>query len=183
MGRCGLRPMIPARLFPEIAMANGYVKLMDGLYFTCVFIASSALTIMSVIIAWGVFTRYVLGSGSFWPEPISIFLAIQLTFYGAAACYRADTHIRLRMLTNFLPPALHPWQDKLVDLLMAGICLFMVIWGSSLVKTTYFQAYPEFQYIRVGVAYSAIPIAGLITLLFVVEKAFNISSSKVAKGG
>jgi len=164
-------------------MTNGYVKLMDVLYFMCVFIASTALAIMSVIITWGVFTRYVLGSGSFWPEPISIFLAIQLTFYGAAACYRAGTHIRLRMFTDRLPPALHHWQNKLVHLLMAGICLFMVIWGSSLVQTTFFQSYPEFQYIRVGVAYSAIPIGGLITFLFVIEKAFNISSSKVAKEG
>jgi TRAP-type C4-dicarboxylate transport system permease small subunit len=57
------------------------------------------------------------------------------------------------------------WQGHLVDLLMATICLFMVTHGASLVKTTYFQAYPEFQYIRVGVAYSAIPIAGLITLM------------------
>ncbi len=164
-------------------MANGYVKLMDVLYSICVLIASIALAIMSVIIAWGVFTRYVLGSGSFWPEPISIFLAIQLTFYGAAACYRAGTHIRLRMFTDLLPPVLQPWQNNLVHLLMAGICLFMVIWGGSLVQTTYFQTYPEFQYIRVGVSYSAIPIGGLITLLFVIEKAFNISTSRVAKEG
>jgi TRAP-type C4-dicarboxylate transport system permease small subunit len=164
-------------------MINGYVKLMDVLYFICVFIASIALAIMSVIITWGVFTRYVLGSGSFWPEPISIFLAIQLTFYGAAACYRAGTHIRLRMFMDLLPPALHQWQNKLVDLLMAGICLFMIIWGGSLVQTTYFQSYPEFQYIRVGVAYSAIPIGGLITFLFVIEKTFNLSSSKVAMEG
>ena len=164
-------------------MTNAYVKLMDVLYFICVFIASTALAIMSVIISWGVFTRYVLGSGSFWPEPISIFLAIQLTFYGAAACYRAGTHIRLRMLTDRLPPALNQWQNKLVHLLMAGICLFMVIWGGSLVKTTYFQSYPEFQYIRVGVAYSAIPIGGLITFLFVIEKAFNLSSTTVTKEG
>ena len=162
-------------------MINIYVKLMDVFYFICVVIASIALAIMSVIITWGVFTRYVLGSGSFWPEPISIFLAIQLTFYGAAACYRAGTHIRLRMFSDLLPPAWQQWQTKLVDLLMAGICLFMIIWGGSLVKTTYFQSYPEFQYIRVGVAYSAIPIAGLITFLFVIEKAFNLSSAKVTK--
>ena len=162
-------------------MINGYLKLMDILYFVCVCIAAVALAIMSVIITWGVFTRYVLGSGSFWPEPISIFLAIQLTFYGAAACYRAGTHIRLRMVTDLLPAALQQWQKKIVDLLMAGICLFMIIWGGSLVKTTYFQSYPEFQYIRVGVAYSAIPIAGLITFLFVIEKAFNLSSINVAK--
>ena len=153
-------------------MARGYTRLMDVLYFICVFIAGSAMVIMSVIIAWGVFTRYVLGSGSFWPEPISIFLAIQLTFYGAAACYRAGTHISLKMFVEMLPTPLKRWQRHLVDLLMAMICLFMVTYGASLVKTTYFQAYPEFQYIRVGVAYSAIPIAGLITLLFVVEKVF-----------
>ncbi len=163
-------------------MANGYVKLMDVLYFICVFIAGTALVIMSSIISWGVFTRYVLGSGSFWPEPISIFLAIQLTFYGAAACYRAGTHIWLRMFVELLPPAWRRWQHQFVHLLMAGISLFMVAFGASLVKTTYFQSYPEFQYIRVGVAYSAIPIAGLITLLFVIENAFIKSSSKIDKG-
>ncbi|CAB1063303.1 hypothetical protein D1BOALGB6SA_8086 [Olavius sp. associated proteobacterium Delta 1] len=164
-------------------MSNGYVKLMDVLYFICVFIAGTALVIMSTIIAWGVFTRYVLGSGSFWPEPISIFLAIQLTFYGAAACYRVGAHISLKMFVDLLPPLLKRWQGHFVDLLMATICLFMVTYGASLVKTTYFQAYPEFQYIRVGVAYSAIPIAGLITLLFVIEKAFIRPSLEAAKEG
>ena len=164
-------------------MSNGYVKLMDVLYFICVFIAGGALVIMSTIIAWGVFTRYALGSGSFWPEPISIFLAIQLTFYGAAACYRAGTHISLKMFVNLLPAFLQRWQRYIVDLLMATICLFMVSYGASLVKTTYFQAYPEFQYIRVGVAYSAIPIAGLITLLFVIEKVFFKPSLEPAGEG
>lgn len=158
-------------------MINGYIKVMDVLYLICVLIASVALSIMSVIIFWGVFTRYVLGSGSFWPEPISIFLAIQLTFYGAAACYRSNSHISVKMFMDLLPQALQKIQKKSVDLLMAGISLFMIIWGSSLVKTTYFQSYPEFQYIKVGVAYSAIPIGGLITFLFVIEKFFNISPS------
>ena len=87
------------------------------------------------------------------------------------------------MFVNILPPLLKRWQRHLVDLLMAMICLFMVTYGASLVKTTYFQAYPEFQYIRVGVAYSAIPIGGLITLLFVIEKVFIRPSSKAAKEG
>ena len=164
-------------------MTSRYIKLMDVLYFICVFIAGGALSIMSLIIAWGVFTRYVLKSGSFWPEPISTFLAIQLTFYGAAACYRAGTHISLKMFTDMLPAPLKRLQVHVVDLLMAGICLFMVIYGASLVKTTYFQAYPEFEYIRVGVAYSAIPIGGLITLLFVIEKVFIRSALNAAKEG
>ena len=162
-------------------MTSRYIKLMDVLYLICVLIAGGALFIMSMIIAWGVFTRYVLQSGSFWPEPISIFLAIQLTFYGAAACYRAGTHISLKMFAEMLPAPLKRWQRHVVDSLMAAICLFMVTYGASLVKTTYFQASPEFEYIRVGVAYSAIPIGGLITLLFVIEKVFFRPSLNAAR--
>ncbi len=153
------------------------------LYWLCVTIAAVAIVIMCVIITWGVFTRYVLGTGSFWPEPISIFLAIQFTFYGAAACYRAGTHIRLNMFVKMLPAALKRWQGYFAHLLMAAISLFMVTYGASLVRTTYFQSYPEFQYIRVGVAYSAIPIAGLITLLFVIEKVFFSPKPAAKKEG
>ena len=55
---------------------------------------------------------------------------------------------------------------------MAGIAVFMVYYGISLTNTTWFQAYPEFIYIRVGFVYSAIPGSGFITLLFVIESAF-----------
>ena len=164
-------------------MTTSYVKLMNMLYYVCVFIAATAIVVMCTIITWGVFTRYVLGTGSFWPEPISIFLAIQFTFYGAAACYRANTHITLKMFVERAPKGLQHWQKHFEYLLMGGISLFMVTYGASLVKTTYFQSYPEFQYIRVGVAYSAIPIAGLVTLLFVIEKAFFTSRSKSGKEG
>jgi TRAP-type C4-dicarboxylate transport system permease small subunit len=46
--------------------------------------------------------------------PISIFLAIQLTFYGAAACYRAGAHISLKMFVDLLPPLLKRWQVQLL---------------------------------------------------------------------
>lgn len=167
----------------NIMAKQAYIKVMDVLYWLCVALAALAIVIMCVIISWGVFTRYVLGTGAFWPEPISIFLAIQFTFYGAAACYRAGTHIQLTMFIERLPPFLKPVQTYFMHILMAGISLFMVTYGASLVKTTYFQSYPEFQYIRVGVAYSAIPIAGLVTLLFVVEKAFFQAQPTISKEG
>ena len=95
---------VPDWLAAHTAMTTlGALKLMFVAY------GAIGIAVQSVIIAWGVFTRYVLGSGSFWPEPISIFLAIQLTFYGAAACYRAGTHISLKMFVDLLPPFLKRW--------------------------------------------------------------------------
>ena len=48
----------------------------------------------------------------------------------------------------------------------------MIVWGISLSHTTWFQSYPEFQYVKVGLVYTAIPGAGLVTFLFVIETLF-----------
>ena len=52
---------------------------------------------------------------------------------------------------------------------MGLIAVLMVIYGASLAHTTWFQSYPEFEYVKVGLVYSAIPGSGLVTLLFVIE--------------
>ena len=70
--------------------AKGWLRMaMDALYRLCVVIAGGALVLISAVIPWGVFTRYVLNSAASWPEPMAILLTIVLTFFGAAACYRA----------------------------------------------------------------------------------------------
>lgn len=161
-------------------MRAGFRSAMDTLYWLCIGIAGVGIAVQSVIIAWGVFTRYVLGAGSFWPEPIAIFIAIQVTFYGAAACYRANAHIALDTLTRRLPAAAARGLDLLILALMAGISVFMVWYGASLVQKTFFQSYPEFQYIRVGAVYTAIPMGGLITLLFVIERALGLAPADTA---
>lgn len=58
---------------------------------------------------------------------------------------------------------------------MAAISLFMIWYGVSLAQKTFFQSYPGFQYIRVGAVFSTIPAGGLITLLFVIEKALGVA--------
>jgi TRAP-type C4-dicarboxylate transport system permease small subunit len=156
-------------------MRQAYRRAMDALYWLCIGIAGIGIAVQSLIIAWGVFTRYVLGIGSFWPEPISIFLAIQVTFYGAAACYRAGAHIALTTLSERLPAVPRRALDWFGLLVMAAISVFMIWKGISLVQKTFFQSYPEFQYIRVGSVYTAIPMGGLITLLFVIEKALGVA--------
>lgn len=151
-------------------MRDRYVAAMDKLYMACMLLCCFSVVVMTILIASGVFARYVLHVGAFYAEPMSIFLAIQLTFYGAAACYRANVHLRLEIVENALPPVLGRALRVGIDLLMAGISIFMVVFGVKLVDATLFQVYPEFEYVRVGVVYSAIPLGGLATLLFVIER-------------
>jgi TRAP-type C4-dicarboxylate transport system permease small subunit len=104
-------------------MEASYVRLMDRLYLASIWFAGTAITLMCLIIPWGVFTRYVLGTGSQWPEPIAILLMMVFTFIGAAAAYRAGAHIAVDMFTEPLPAALKRPLARLVDLLMALACL------------------------------------------------------------
>ena len=156
-------------------MFKRYTQFLNILYIICISIGAISISVMSLIITYGVFTRYVLGTGSFWPEPISIFLMIQFTFYGAVACYRTDHHIGVALLSTLLPEKWKIAQEYLIHLLMLGVSVFMVFYGIELVKVTLFQSYPEFEYIKVGVAYSPIPIGGAVMFLFAIEKLILIS--------
>ena len=146
-----------------------YVRIMDKLYLLCIVIAATAIVAMTCLIFVGVIMRYVFYMGASFAEPSSIFFAVQLTMYGAAACYRAQSHLRLHFLVGLLPIRAQRALEIFVHLLMAAIAVAMIYYGFNLARTTWFQAYPEFDYIRVGLVYSAIPGSGLITLLFAFE--------------
>ena len=148
-----------------------YIRLMDRAYLASIWSAGVAIFLMSLIIPWGVFTRYVLGTGSQWPEPVAILLMMVFTFVGAAAAYRAGAHIAVTMLTDLLPAPLQKIAGHAVDLLMFVVCLFVAWYGSSLCLVTMNQSVAELPVLPVGVTYLAMPVGALLTLLFVVERA------------
>src|ERR1700679_3205185 len=94
-------------------------RAMDAVYRFCVVVAGSAMVLISIIVPWGVFTRYGLNSASSWPEPAAILLSIVLTFFGAAACYRVGLHMRGRFVRDRLPPLPRRLADLAAELLMA----------------------------------------------------------------
>lgn len=146
-----------------------YVPAMDKLYVLCLVICAVSIVAMTGMVFAGVIMRYIFHFGARFAEPMSIFFAVQLTMYGAAACYRAGTHLSLQLFVNLLPERLRRLPVYAVHGLMAAVALFMIFYGISLVETTWFQSYPEFEEIKVGLVYSAIPGSGAVTLLFVLE--------------
>src|SRR5689334_3686568 len=139
-------------------------KLMDALYDGCVIVAGIALVLISAVIPWAVYTRYVLNRAASWPEPTAVLLMIVLTFFGGAACYRVGMHMRMSFFVSLLPPQLQRLCAVVVELLMALIALFMIVWGASLVATTWQNSIADFPELSVGVTYLPIPLGGAILL-------------------
>ncbi len=153
-------------------MKNTLLRVNDVIYTSCIWVAGLSVATMAVIIPWGIFTRYVLGSGSSWPEPVAILLMVLFTFVGAAASYRAGAHMAVSMATDRMPQHLQRYIEILVQLLMATIALFMLIWGIKLCAATWNQFNPSLPDLRVGLCYSPIPLGGALTLIFILERLF-----------
>jgi TRAP-type C4-dicarboxylate transport system permease small subunit len=151
-------------------MAALYRKLMDALYLGCVAVAGTALVLISAVIPWAVFTRYVLNSAASWPEPTAILLTIVLTFFGAAACYRRRIHIHMSYFVQLLPSPLRITAEFTAELLVAAMALFMMVYGGKLVEATWYNTIADFPALSVGVTYLPIPIGGALLLLFVFER-------------
>jgi len=150
-------------------MAAQYRKLMDLAYWLCVGIAGTALVLISAVIPWAVYTRYVLNSAASWPETTAVLLTVWLTFFGAAACYRLGLHMNVTVGVSLLPPRARKTTDLLVELLMIVMALFMAVYGYRLCVATWDNTIAEFPDLRVGVVYAAIPCGGVLTLLFIIE--------------
>ena len=150
-------------------MAASYRKLMDWAYLVCVWLAGTALVLISAVIPWAVYTRYVLNSAASWPEPTAVLLTIVLTFYGAAACYRLGTHMNVTIAIDALPPRARRVVDLVVEIVMLIFAIFMIVYGYKLCVATWNNTIAEFPALRVGIVYSPIPFGGVFTLLFIIE--------------
>jgi TRAP-type C4-dicarboxylate transport system permease small subunit len=139
-------------------------------YWSGAVVSCVALVLISAIIPWAVYTRYILNSAASWPEPLAVLLTIAVTFIGAANCYRQRIHMNMTVGTNLLSPRFQTVAAFVSELLMGVMGLFMVVWGGRLVQATWGNSVDEFPALSVGITYLPIPISGAMMLLFVVER-------------
>jgi TRAP-type C4-dicarboxylate transport system permease small subunit len=143
---------------------------MEWLYIACIGLAGVVMLVMTIIIPYGVFMRYVVNSPASWPEPAGILLMVLFSFIGGAAAYRAKAHIAVSTLLNMLNETNRGRMQRTADVGMAIIALFMMKWGVQLVQATWQNTIAEFPELSVGVTYLPIPVGGFIMLLFVIER-------------
>ncbi len=154
----------------ETDVTGAYFKAMDALLGACVFVAGVALVVITLIIPYGVFTRYVLNSAASWPEPLAILLMIWLSFLSAVICYREHLHIAVGWIPNLFPPPVKRLIGVVIEVCMMATNLFLLWFGLKLIQTTWYQSIAEFPIVSVGVSYLPVPIGGLLTVLFGIER-------------
>jgi TRAP-type C4-dicarboxylate transport system permease small subunit len=125
---------------------------------------------ITLIIPSGVFMRYVMNDPLQWPEPASVIMMVFFSFVGGAAVFRANQQIAVEALMRAVGPRSRAAMQWGVHACMLLISAFMLGYGVHLCQITWGNTMAEFPWLSVGIVYMPIPIGGLLTLLFIVEK-------------
>ena len=135
-------------------------------------VSAMGLVLMTLIVGWQVFGRYVLNSSPSWSEQAALTLMIWYVSLAAAAGVREGFHIRIVALENAVGPRAKRALRISSDLIVAGCGAAMAFWGAQLVLRTWDHIIPSLGIPR-GLAYAGLPIAGALIVLFALERLFE----------
>jgi TRAP-type C4-dicarboxylate transport system permease small subunit len=151
-------------------MRDTYRRLMQRLYLGCIVLSGVGMVAITLIIPSGVFMRYVMNDPLQWPEPASVIMMVFFSFIGGAAVFRANQQIAVEALMRAVNAPSRAAMQWGVHACMLSIAAFMLVYGVHLCWLTKGNSIAEFPWLSVGIVYLPIPIAGVLTLLFIIEK-------------
>lgn len=145
---------------------NVFIKAVDGFFdaiFRIALIAAQVLLVgMVILIAANVFMRYVLNSGIFWAEEISLVMAVWFIFIAMPLGVRKGLHISIHLFRN--PPE---WLDRIFRILTSLVEIFVgyviLRYGWILVQFTSRSIMPATE-LPSSTLYLILPVSGVLML-------------------
>lgn len=129
------------------------------------------LSVITLDVLWGVFTRYALGNQASWSEELARFLLIWIGILGAAYASGRRMHLAIDLLGPKLDPIKQRRLQRFIDLLILIFALtVLVIGGLRLLYIT--QALGQLSAalrVPMAVVYSVVPISGLLVIFYKIQ--------------
>lgn len=122
------------------------------------------LLVMTVLIFWQVFARFVVGSPLFFSDEIARFAMLWLTFLGAGYAYRKGSLISVDIMLEYAGKTLSWLLRIIIILCSASFALIMVKYGYDLMDRVSSQTAPSTR-ISMMWPYMAIPAGGVVILV------------------
>lgn len=127
------------------------------------------LVLMTAVVSWQVFGRFVLNQSPNWSEPGSVMLMSWFIFLGAAVGTREGFHLSFDLLVHLLPAGGRVVLGALSDLVVLIFGLGMVVYGLQLVLGTWGSTLPALG-ISGGWVYVPVVAGGGLVALFSAER-------------
>ena len=124
------------------------------------------MAILTLVVLWQVFTRFVLNDPSSWTEELAKYLLVWVSILGAAYVSGQRAHIAIDIVLQRSSPNNQRKLRFAIDIIIFLFALIvLVIGGINLVQITLPQISSALQ-IPLGYVYSIIPVSGLIIMVY-----------------
>ena len=125
---------------------------------------AALLLVMTVLIFWQVFARFVVGSPLHFSDEIARFSMLWLTFIGAGYAYRQGTLISVDIVLEYSGPKLAKLLRVSIIICSSAFAFVMVKYGLDLVDRVSRQTAPSTR-ISMMWPYLSVPLGGIIIII------------------
>jgi TRAP-type C4-dicarboxylate transport system permease small subunit len=132
-------------------------------------IASLALALLVLVLAWQVIGRYVLNDSPSWTEPVALMLMSVAALFGAAVAVRRETHFSFPTLAESPPPPVRAVLRALARTIALAFGAALASFGFVLMRDgwdTPMAGAPTPE----GVSFAGIAFGGALIALFALER-------------
>lgn len=131
--------------------------------------SGAALVAMTVVVAWGVFGRFVLNDTPAWAEASALLLLGWVILGAAAVGVREGFHMGFGSLRDALPAPLARGLDVASDAVVTAFGLAMLWYATELAWTVWNATLPTLG-LPGAVEYAPLALGGLLIALFGAER-------------
>ncbi len=131
--------------------------------------AGGGLVVMTGMVAYQVYCRYILNDSPSWTEPGAVMLMSWFIFLGAAVGVRENNHLGFDVLLYVLPRGGKKVLRMISDLVILAFGLGMIYYGIQLVQLTWNAILPS---LGISGAFDYFPVVGggVLVSLFSLER-------------
>ena len=112
-----------------------------------------------------VFWRWVLNNPIVWSEEMIRLTYVWICYLGWVIAERADSHIRITIISSRLPKGVQKWLQAFCHVLCILMCSLMVIYGIQLIKVGMKRTAVSFP-LNYAVVYLMGPICNFIMVIY-----------------
>lgn len=154
---------------PDKAGSGRFASFLDRITGVAQFFCTCLMVVMTVVISWQIFGRYVLNDTPKWSEQLAGILIVYLTLIGGAIAVREDRHIALTYFRDKWSRLTQMRAETVVDVLIAGFGGVMIYYGVQMAELVRAWTIPTLG-LSQGVNYWSFPVAGLLIILYAIER-------------
>lgn len=100
-------------------------------------IAIAGFAVITTVLFADVVRRELFGQGIFWAQRVAVYAATISGLLGFSLCVAQGAHLRPASLDRLLPRRFDGVANRLADIVSAGICLFLAVYGAQFVINSF----------------------------------------------